>query len=123
MSDQHTPEPWKQDEDSELLITNSELERVGETIVRTDTKADARRIVACINACKGIPTDQLEGRTFGKRYMDALKQRDELLAALWRSRNLIGCGSVEAAHNCICDAIDTAEEGAAWKQSKNGRLR
>lgn len=55
----------------------------------------ARRIVACVNACEGIDTDWLEGGCTGwlnntreergqyQRERDAaLRQRDELLAAL-----------------------------------------
>lgn len=49
-------------------------------------EANARRIVACVNACAGIPNDQLECdniefvRIFNERNT-LNKQRDELLAA------------------------------------------
>lgn len=43
----------------------------------------ARRIVACVNACEGISTENLEDVTpVAKRYHAALRQRDELLEAL-----------------------------------------
>ena len=47
-------------------------------------KADARRIVACVNACAGIDTDALE--QYGDGNLEALfkmqSERDELLSAL-----------------------------------------
>ena len=51
--------------------------------------ANARRIVACINACAGIPTYQLtaenDNPTNLGEVIDAIRdQRDELLAALER---------------------------------------
>jgi hypothetical protein len=49
-------------------------------------EANARRIVACVNACAGIPTSDLEDQTFiGVSPIQAgelLHQRDKLLAAL-----------------------------------------
>lgn len=55
-----------------------------------ERKAAARRIVACVNACEGVPTDVLENSTsaYGAlTYQQTLRkwaeaQRDELLAAL-----------------------------------------
>lgn len=55
-----------------------------------ERKAAARRIVACVNACDGVPTDVLENSTsaYGAlTYQQTLRkwaeaQRDELLAAL-----------------------------------------
>lgn len=47
---------------------------------------DARRVVACLNACAGISTENLEDnlpvKELADRYNAVLKQRDELLAAL-----------------------------------------
>ena len=50
-------------------------------------EANARRIVACINACAGIPIDMIEAMPNGPAsllpmYARLEKQRDELLAAL-----------------------------------------
>lgn len=56
-----------------------------------EQKANVRRIVACVNACEGIPTDYLESpddnaMQIAKRgYAEIValrQQRDELLAAL-----------------------------------------
>lgn len=46
---------------------------------------DARRIVACVNACAGLPTEQLESSPLGgvlNGVAGLIAQRDELLAAL-----------------------------------------
>ena len=46
---------------------------------------DARRIVACVNACAGLPTEQLESSQHGgvlNGVAGLIAQRDELLAAL-----------------------------------------
>jgi uncharacterized protein (DUF1810 family) len=68
-------------------------------------EANARRLVACWNACEGIPTDWMEKHAFGSidatlqsamsQVADARAQRDQLLAAL---RNYVdGCSmSVDA---------------------------
>lgn len=51
----HTPEPWEWE---------GEIERItgpdGATIADVTTVGNARRIVACVNACDGIPTASLE---------------------------------------------------------------
>jgi hypothetical protein len=46
--------------------------------------ANARRIVACVNACAGLDIEILEAITtsFSEEYSDMLKQRDKLLEAL-----------------------------------------
>jgi hypothetical protein len=48
--------------------------------------ADARRLVACWNACDGLSTENLEGnipvKELARRYNAALRQREELLTAL-----------------------------------------
>ena len=49
----HSPEPWRQDG---RYIRDSS----GAIVVRGRTLADARRIVAAINATRDIPTDALE---------------------------------------------------------------
>ena len=51
-----------------------------------DAKANARRIVACVNSCAGISTKNLEDnipiRELARRYNAIIKQRDDLMAAL-----------------------------------------
>ena len=51
--DRHSPEPWKQ----EGRYIRDARDAI---VVRGKTQADARRIVAAINATRDIPTDALE---------------------------------------------------------------
>ena len=68
MSGKHTPEPWKMiyygpDEKNlsyEVCSDNAELTQIAETGMNERGKENARRIVACINACKGWDTETLE---------------------------------------------------------------
>ena len=76
MTDKHTPEPWIAVQggclDPDVIITTQQRldESLGEICGMDveftgkhgdEQKANARRIVACINACAGIPTYQLSG--------------------------------------------------------------
>lgn len=58
----------------------------GHMVAESVTAANARRIVACWNACLGLPTDELEQRglasAFGNQLLHAERQRDVLLEAL-----------------------------------------
>lgn len=61
-----------------------------------EIKANARRLVACWNACTEIPTDTLEMHGFRtiladlqRQINDQWKERDELLAALLSSYNFL----------------------------------
>lgn len=58
----------------------------GHMVAESVTAANARRIVACWNACLGLPTDELEQRglasAFGNQLLQVEKQRDVLLEAL-----------------------------------------
>jgi len=53
-SNRHAREPWQQ---QGRYIRDA----AGQIVVRGRTAADARRIVAAINATRGIPTEALEG--------------------------------------------------------------
>ncbi len=85
---EHTPEPWHL---GTQLVTNLKicvrLEDGGEYVIADtnwnfpdDAKANARRIVACVNACAGVPTELLEDNP--APFSRLLEERDELLAAL-----------------------------------------
>ena len=86
---QHTKEPWN---GKNIPLTASALERAGFYIVFTnnpatkdEAEANARRIVACVNACEGIPTGVLEKQgmvPIEQVTHDIERQRDKLLAAL-----------------------------------------
>lgn len=104
----HTSEPWKYD-DTDIIdaapnmiattdISHSDLS-VGEC------KANARRIVACINACAGVPIDVLESGAYVSpkilqfQVSVLKKQRDELLAALNEIANWLVCGGIASAED------------------------
>jgi len=69
MTEQHIQEPWMFREECANSLVIEEC-KTGDTIADVIGKdddewnetdfANARRIVACVNACKGIPTGELE---------------------------------------------------------------
>ena len=89
MKTEHTPEPWKSiEEQFHGEVMNFIGDKDGGTIGEIYTENDARRIVACVNACAGLPTEVLERYklgVIGVDYKSTKQQRDELLAALERS--------------------------------------
>lgn len=93
----HTPEPWSVAEES------FDNDGIHESVIRGldgraaiavtlefgannpgMREANARRIVACVNACEGISTELLEcpGGNVAKVAGRLMKQRDNLLAVL-----------------------------------------
>ena len=100
MSTKHTPEPWIRDDRSGLecdvraasgrkvalcwgLASNNA--RNYDKKYKAECDANARRIVACVNACRGIDDELLADDCIRKTREDRdelLKQRDELLEAL-----------------------------------------
>ena len=92
MADKRTPgllavNPIRPDQ---ICTADGSLEIAVATMHSVATSAsNARRIVACVNACEGISTEELEGiaKTGGmlgprEDVARTAKQRDELLAAL-----------------------------------------
>lgn len=77
----HTPEPWRTgnvsttvvaDSDDGLHITGATgpdaLEYYGGNLIAESvSEENARRIVACVNACAGIPTEELEQKAAWKQ--------------------------------------------------------
>lgn len=91
MTIKHTPEPWQvhQDASGDVFVSSAKTSFHIAEIGSEDDEAvipDARRIVACVNACRGLPTDELEQKgliaAVGTQLLEADQQRDELLAAL-----------------------------------------
>lgn len=70
---QHTPEPWREGKaggvvaDTPIeggLMGSADVEYYGgHLIAESCTKANVARIVACVNACKGLTNEQLEKDT------------------------------------------------------------
>lgn len=107
---EHTKEPWWNH--GVIIKANDNIP------AQATSEEDARRIVACVNACAGIPTEQLESgevRSVRDELADIAtleKQRDELLAALKLAGRIIR----EAGYpvdTSITKAIASAKGGAA----------
>lgn len=100
MSEQmHTPEPWHVDGWRGLVQGSRKHEgthyavwaadddtMICPTGLDAESEANARRIVACVNACAGLDTDTLEhtdiAEALDKACLHTVQQRDELLVAL-----------------------------------------
>lgn len=113
----HTPEPWEfgygQTREFGMCLgigLNSAPDwHVVAVVSPADSvnhadEANARRIVACVNACAGVDTECLEVAPIGifaskygsPGYIDQLeKQRDELLAAMIHIQQVACSGSPE----------------------------
>ena len=95
----HTPEPWsvfKHSWSESSIVAHGfdhgicglDINHATEETQESDEAlmdANARRIVACVNACAGIGTGHLEKYglpDFAQKISDLVQQRDELLAAL-----------------------------------------
>lgn len=87
----HTAEPWRTEADtksSDFFWISSDTEP--EIAMIPDGRiGDAKRIVACVNACAGIDTDRLtdgivlkNAQRVARERWDFKTQQDELLAAL-----------------------------------------
>lgn len=94
----HTPEPWGvyQDASGDVFVSSGEtsfhIAEIG-TEDEESVIADARRIVACVNACRGMKTKDLENQAMlGETLLDRFelmkseteqvkRKLDELLAA------------------------------------------
>lgn len=93
MEQKHTPGPWKVTGTGTIRYIdapagNGIMQEVAACmrVEYGDMDANARRIVACVNACEGLSTDLLErfglASAFGTELLEMEKQRDQLLEAL-----------------------------------------
>lgn len=139
---EHTKEPWFcRDGDQfqhDIIVTTDdrlfrgvapicEIESDFTGPVGDEQKANARRIVACVNALAGVPTEWLEGFTLSnidnvvQENARLKQQRDELLAACntfheWLTR--------EEAGFCKAGRDRSTPEGeAAWREWYDENLR
>lgn len=79
----HTPGPWKAYDNCVFAMRDHTLY----VIDKAQSEANARRIVACVNACEGISTEALKHRGHLLKAEDSTAQRlnaerAELLEAL-----------------------------------------
>ena len=80
------------DGDLKRLLTWAEM-HIGDQYERICELEDARRIVACLNALAGVSTEHLEQYglpDFAQKISDLAQQRDKLLAALEKCRDMVG---------------------------------
>lgn len=109
-NEMHTPEPWIAVCDNTrkkgnfhapmaLVVTpapsskSTAIDCTGSGVTFAESCANARRIVACVNACARISTRMLEeigtgGVDKGEMWKRAEKQRDELAEALRKAEDL-----------------------------------
>ena len=86
----HTKGPWKDVTPTTMFTSVTWIHSTDNMnpmfgVTGKNFKANAERIVACVNACEGLDNDQLEDDCINKTRADRdmlLLQRDELLAAL-----------------------------------------
>ena len=94
----HTPEPWRTDE--ECGFPQDIHDSKGNLFLRCGSdfdneiygEANARRIVACVNACAGISQQYLEelnGETLADKQMVLITQRDEYSLLAYRRQNIL----------------------------------
>ncbi|WP_320153010.1 hypothetical protein [uncultured Tolumonas sp.] len=118
----HTPEPWFYDENRPANFysdddTGSIIGECGRYafVKRSDDerRANARRIVACVNACEGSTTEDLErlGKDFVAPLINLIDQRDELLTAITEAENIAvdSIRRMRAAHVPCADLIKRTE--------------
>lgn len=123
----HTKEPWLCDKRT-VYALNKKGFNIFSAVVQdcrtsnSELEENARRIVACVNACEGISTENLEDnlpvKELARQYNEAIRQRDLLLEALDRivwGRKLGEKPSkhVEAMERIAINAIACAKGGAA----------
>ena len=92
MTTKHTPGPWRIDDVGvgfEIAAGNEVVAQVQQVYgdhTHKIRRGNARRIVACVNACEGISAENLEENKpiieLARAYNVSLRQRDDLLAAL-----------------------------------------
>jgi hypothetical protein len=122
MKNQHTPEPWSHIGQGDIV--GSHGDDVTATYLRTDGmgEANARRIVACVNALEGLNDHALLGGWSFRaieRYAKGLEKHcAELLSALEFSRDKISelhleAGEGECHYPIINDAIDFVKGSAS----------
>jgi hypothetical protein len=67
MSEKHSPEPWRATDDAAWMGGARVWSGLGARMFEA-SEVDARRIVACVNACAGIPTEALGAGGAGALY-------------------------------------------------------
>lgn len=79
--------------------------------------AGARRVLACIDACAGVTTDDLEKYGFlamrTKQVAELERQRDDLIAALKEARSVVSSVNAGARHKLVVN-----DEPVFWQREE-----
>lgn len=119
----HTPEPWVMSTKADgnwwhISAGNQAIAAVHAASKKRNEpyasmfEANARRIIACVNACAGLPTEQLESSPLGgvlNGVASLIAQRDELLAALEGVLAVVGDSTGVAGYHLNGDIADWDE--------------
>ena len=125
MSEKYTRGPWKTEgEGIHAIIRGGDatIVAVRHRLPADVHEANARRIVACVNACEGISTENLEDNRPVKwaiqQYNNVVKQRDELLKALMLAESVYRQNCVnEGEPSSVLDAMQAAILKATGKKA------
>lgn len=107
---QHTPEPWILDGNC-VAAESDQLNKGYYTAIGRgpDRDGNARRIVACVNACRGLPTEELEQKGIVAAVGTQLLAADDRAEGQEREiRRLAGIAS--DAQNQLSDALNQRDE-------------
>ncbi len=127
MSAKHTKGPWRYDHEpgfyAELMASDHAIVAL---FAGEPSLANARRIVACVNACEGFSIEELEGADLFKDSIESDNLIHELLEALKQCRLALepyddvkprdwktDREKLAFAHQAACAAIAKVEGGAA----------
>ncbi|WP_323950290.1 hypothetical protein [Aeromonas veronii] len=118
---QHTNEPWNAvevDNDSEAFV--KVCHKNGGTIAKLwidvddsgfsdEQRENARRIVACVNACRGLPTDELEQKGLVAAVGTQLLAADDRAEGQEREIRKLARTTADA-ENKLADALNQRDE-------------
>lgn len=102
----HTKEPWPYFID---WCEPSSPHPDSEGIVRLGFE-DYRRARACVNACRGLPTDELEQKGIVAAVGTELLERDALVAQMLEALEMVIVDKAPGYHDCT----DNGEPECAW---------
>lgn len=118
---QHTHKPWSaaevaNDSDTFVKVCHANGGTIAKLWIDVDDREfsdeqreNARRIVACVNACRGLPTDELEQKglvaAIGTPLLDVEQQRDGWQTALGTVLATIPDAEIIRASGTVGDAV------------------
>lgn len=124
MTIKHTPEPWQvhQDASGDVFISSAETSFHIAEIGSEDDEAvipDARRIVVCVNACRGLPTDELEQKGLVAAVGTQLLAADDRAEGQDREIRKLARTTADA-ENKLADVLDQRDELLAVLKKLSG---